>query len=90
MRDGKVEVVARAGTVLEVVNTMATYAIASGDRLRVAVGHSDWETAPIADAMEAAIGEAANVIDVVRYRVGPSIGAHTGPGTVGCFMFPAG
>jgi DegV family protein with EDD domain len=90
MRDGKVEVVARAGTVLEVVNTMATYAIACGDRLRVAVGHSDWETAPIADALEAAIGESANVIDVVRYRVGPSIGAHTGPGTVGCFMFPAG
>ncbi len=89
MRSGRVEVVARVSSVVEAVNTMATYAIGGGDRLRVAVGHSDWETAPIADALEAAICEAANVIDVVRYRVGPSVGVHTGPGTAGCFMFPA-
>jgi len=24
----------------------------------------------------------------VRYRVGPSVGAHTGPGTAGAFFFP--
>ncbi len=27
--------------------------------------------------------------EVVRYRIGPSVGAHAGPGAVGCFMFPA-
>ena len=35
------------------------------------------------------MGETAVVDEVIRYRVGPSIGAHTGPGTVGCFMFPS-
>ena len=29
------------------------------------------------------------VADLVRYRVGPSIGAHTGPGTAGGFWYPA-
>jgi fatty acid-binding protein DegV len=37
-----------------------------------------------------AVSESSNVVEVVRYRIGPSVGAHTGPGTVGCFMFPAG
>jgi len=60
-----------------------------GETVRVAVGHSDAATQPLADGLEAAVGEAASVIDVVRYRVGPSVGAHTGPGTVGCFVFPA-
>jgi len=26
---------------------------------------------------------------VVRYRIGPSVGAHTGPGTAGAFFWPA-
>lgn len=89
LRNGVVDVIEQVATPLDAVNAMAAYAIGWGERLRVAVGHSDAETAVIADAIEAAIGEAANVIDVVRYRVGPSIGAHTGPGTAGCFMFPA-
>ena len=25
--------------------------------------------------------------DVVQYRIGPSVGAHTGPGTAGLFVF---
>jgi len=28
------------------------------------------------------------VVEVVRYRIGPSIGAYAGLGTVGCFAFP--
>ncbi|MGB8860512.1 MAG: DegV family protein [Ilumatobacteraceae bacterium] len=89
LKGGNVEVIERLATAVDAVNAMATYAIGWGDRLRVAVGHSDPATEPLADALEAAVGEAANVIDVVRYRVGPSVGAHTGPGTAGCFMFPA-
>ncbi len=89
LRGGNVEVIERLDSTLDAVNAMATYTIGWGDRLRVAVGHSDAATEPLADALEAAVSESARVLEVVRYRVGPSVGAHTGPGTVGCFMFPA-
>jgi len=89
LRDGQVEVVDRAATVAEAVGSMADRAVRWGDRLRVAVGIADAEAQPVAEALGHAVGEAATVVEVVRYRVGPSVGAHTGPGTVGCFMFPA-
>ncbi len=88
LRDGKLEMVQNSATMLDAVNAMASYTIAWGDRLRIAIGHSDAVSAPVADALEEALSEAAGALDVVRYRIGPSIGAHTGPGTVGCFMFP--
>jgi fatty acid-binding protein DegV len=28
------------------------------------------------------------VAEMIRYRVGPSVGAHTGPGTVGVMFAP--
>jgi fatty acid-binding protein DegV len=56
----------------------------------VGVGHSDRNSGLIADALEAAVSEAANVLEVVRFRIGPSMGALTGPGAVGCVMCPAG
>ncbi|MCX6519963.1 MAG: DegV family protein [Actinobacteria bacterium] len=88
-RDGAVAVVARVDTVLEAVNTMASTVVGFGRGLRVAVGHGDRSTEAIADALESAVGETAVVDEVIRYRVGPSIGAHTGPGMVGCFVFPS-
>lgn len=89
LRDGAVEVLERVTTALEAVNALARRAIGWGEHLRVAVGHSDSSSAPLADALEAAISETASVTEVVRYRIGPSTGVHTGPGTAGCFMFPA-
>lgn len=88
LRDGQVEVVQRAATAIDAVNAMAAYTLRWGSRLRVAIGHSDASTAPLADGLQEALGETAGVLDVVRYRIGPSTGTHTGPGTVGCFMFP--
>lgn len=89
-RNTVLEVLARPATVLEALNFMAAYTISWGDRLRVAVSHSDPASKPLADALESAVGEAASVVDLVRYRIGPSAGAHTGPGSVGCFMFSTG
>jgi fatty acid-binding protein DegV len=89
VRDGEVEVIDTVATALDAVNAMAAHAIGFGERLRLAVGHSDASSAVVADALEAAVGEAASVIEVVRYRIGPSVGALSGPGTAGCFMFPA-
>lgn len=88
LQNGEVTMLQRAVTTLDAVNAMADYSLNWGSRLRIAVGHSDAATAPLADALEEALSEAACVVEVVRYRIGPSSGAHTGPGTVGCFMFP--
>ena len=88
LHDGRATVIHRTASALDAINAMATHTLGWGDRLRIAIGHSDAATAPLADAMEEALGEAAAVLDMVRFRIGPSIGAHTGPGTIGCFMFP--
>ncbi len=90
LRDGEVQVLARCDTMLDTVHAMAAYALGWGEHLFVAVGHSDASSLPIADALADAVGAAANVSEVVRYRVGPSVGVHTGPGTAGLFVFSAG
>jgi fatty acid-binding protein DegV len=41
----------------------------------------------MAQALTAALSGDALVAEVVHYRIGPSIGAHTGPGTFGLFVF---
>jgi DegV family protein with EDD domain len=90
MRDGQVVVVDRVATMVDAVNAMASMTIGWGPRLKVAIGLADQAAASLTDALDEAICESSNVVEVVRYRIGPSVGAHTGPGTVGCFMFPAG
>jgi DegV family protein with EDD domain len=90
MRDGQVAVVDRVATMVDAVNAMASMALGWGPRLRVAVGLADRAALPMTEALMDAVSESSNVVEVVRYRIGPSVGAHTGPGTVGCFMFPAG
>jgi DegV family protein with EDD domain len=89
LRDGQIQAIARVGTVDAAVDAMAAHAIGWGGRLRVAVGIADRGGEPLAVALENAVRTSENVGEVIQYRVGPSVGAHTGPGTAGCFMFPA-
>ncbi len=86
--DEQATVIDRAASALDAINAMAAYTLRWGERLHVAIGHSDAASAPLADALEEALAEAAAVRDVVRYRIGPSIAVHTGLGTIGCLMFP--
>jgi DegV family protein with EDD domain len=88
-RGNEVDLLEHVESPFDAVNSMATRAIRWSDRVKVAVGHSCGASSAMADALEAAVGEAASVVDVVRYRIGPSVGAHTGPGTVSCISFPA-
>lgn len=90
LRDGQVQVIRRVGTATEAVEAMAVAASGWGERLKVAIGVGDPETRPLADALQCAITQHSSVDEVVRYRIGPSVIAHTGLGTTGCFMFPAG
>jgi fatty acid-binding protein DegV len=87
---GNVVPVGNFAHAVDAINEVAHRVVTSGRRLRVGVGHSDRNSGLIADALEAAVGEAANVLEVVRFRIGPSMGALTGPGAVGCVMCPAG
>ena len=89
MHAGGLEVVDHLTTATEAVHAMAKTAIGWGARLNVAVGMADKSGKRFTQALAAVIGESPNVVEVVRYRIGPSVGAYAGPGTVGCFMFPA-
>ena len=100
LRNGAVEVVERVATLVDAVNSMAAYTLSwvgesvAGSALapvslNVAIGTADCAAAPLSQALHDAVEASSNINEVVAYRVGPSVGAHTGPGTAGCFMFPA-
>ena len=63
--------------------------LAAGIPVRAGVGLADDTTLPITERIEERLRASELVVDLVRYRVGPSIAAHTGPGTAGGFWWPA-
>ena len=99
--DDGVQVVAMTGSEISVLATVADLDAAVGaivddtlawspsspDGLRVAIGTSDESSAPMSNALDDALSGHDLVHEVVRYRIGPSVGAHTGPGTSGLFVF---
>jgi len=86
---GVIRVVGKSHDVDEAAEVMTAYARAWGDGLRCAVGIADAGAAPLWQALESRLAAAPEVKEVVRYRVGPSVGVHTGPGTAGAFFYPA-
>ena len=87
--EGRVDVVGTARSLDDAIPVMASYVRRGGDRLRVAVGFADAAGGELSRALEQAIEHAPEVLEVVSYRVGPSVGVHTGPGTAGAFFFPS-
>jgi len=87
---GAMEIVGQVADVEFAADVMANQVRTAGSSLRVGVGLADPATAPLAQALEDRLLGASEVLEVVRYRVGPSVGAHTGPGTVGAVWYPAG
>jgi DegV family protein with EDD domain len=81
------EVIGQVGDLDEAVDAMAARVLRTGSTLRVGVGVADAATRPVGDALEHRLSAAPEVQQVVRYRVGPSVGAHTGPGTVGAVFY---
>jgi fatty acid-binding protein DegV len=57
--------------------------------VHVAVGHAAASTEPAADALALTLEGLSCVLDVERYRVGPAVGAHTGPSSFGAFWWPS-
>lgn len=92
MNAGQVELLDRVTTVEDTIDVMSTYARAWLERepagITVAIGTADAPSRPLSDRLDLALRGLAGVDDVIHYRVGPSVGAHTGPGTFGLFVFP--
>lgn len=89
MTGGQLTVLDRVGDLGAAVDAMVEYALDREGRLHVAVGTSDHSSRPVAEALTAALTGREPVAELVQYRIGPSVGAHTGPGTAGLFVFPA-
>jgi DegV family protein with EDD domain len=89
MTAGAMSVVGEAVDLGEVADLMAARIRSGGTNLRVGVGVADAGMMGLWDAVEDRLAGAPEVAEVVRYRVGPSVGAHTGPGTVGAMYAPA-
>ena len=79
----------RVAHVEQAADAMAAFVLAAGPSLRVGVGFSDAGSLPLVLALEDRLRGAPQVREAVRYRIGPSVGAHTGPGTVGTMFAPA-
>lgn len=76
-------------TIDDLTEQMAA-ALLEGDHLRhVAVAHAAPDTIEFTEGLETRLGTSELVESVHRYRMGPSIAVHTGPGTAGGFSWPA-
>ena len=88
MSGGNMAVLDRVTTVEDTIDVMTTYAASWGDGVTVAIGTADAPSRPLSQRLRRALTGLDSVTDVVDYRIGPSVGAHTGPGTFGLFVFP--
>jgi len=87
--DGSTQPIAACESLEEAVEALLAQIVAHGGPIRTAVGHAARATEPAADALAAALAGSKDVVEVERYRVGPSVGAHTGPFSFGAFWWPA-
>jgi DegV family protein with EDD domain len=90
-RGGDLAVLGTVRSVDESIVAMVDYALSheptSPAGLRIAVGTSDRSSFAVGAALTERLARRCEVADVVQYRVGPSVGAYTGPGTAGLFVF---
>lgn len=86
---GSFQAMAQARTVEEAADAMAGAVRSGGSFLRVGLSIADAGAAPLRQALEERLAGADEVLELVRYRVGPSVGVHTGPGTAGAMWYPA-
>ena len=85
---GQMNAVGRAATIEDAVQAMTDYVVgeAAGRRLRVGVG--DALMPDLAAAFAESLRSRSETAELVHYDIGPSVGAHTGAGTVGACFYP--
>lgn len=87
--DGRVRPIGQATSLDDACDRMADFVLGLGEGLRVGLSIADRGAAPMWEALEARLKGRPQVRELVRYRVGPSVGAHSGPGTAGAVAYPA-
>ena len=85
---GQMSVIGQAGGVEDAAGQMAAEILAAGDRLRVGLSVADPGARPVVEALRSALEASPAQLELLEYRVGPSVGAHTGPGTAGAVYHP--
>ena len=90
-RAGEVVELDRVGTPADAVDAIVRHAIggAGGGPLRAAVGTGTCAVGPLAEALFQRLDALPEVCEAIRFRVGPAVAIHTGPGTVACCTFPS-
>jgi DegV family protein with EDD domain len=88
LAEGQMNAVGHVHDAESAVDVMTDYLVeaAAGAPQRVGVG--DALTPDLAREYADRLATRPEVAELVRYEIGPSVGAHTGPGTVGACFFP--
>lgn len=85
---GALDVLSVGHSIDELCDQMVAPFLADGRPIRAGVSLADPATAVFTEGIEERLRASDVPVDLVRYRVGPSIAAHTGPGTAGGFWYP--
>lgn len=89
LEGGAMRSVGTAADADDAVDVMAVYVrerVCDGN-VRVGVGCGDAEVGDLAELLATRLAAVPGVVEVVRYTVGPSVGCHTGPGSVGAVFY---
>jgi fatty acid-binding protein DegV len=87
--EGKIEPRSGSADLAEAIEAMVGEVFHDERSLRAAVGHAGAATEAAADALALSLEGLVHVEEVERYRVGPAVGAHTGPLSFGVFWWPS-
>jgi fatty acid-binding protein DegV len=86
--DGGASRIFECASVAEAVGRMASLALDGEEPVSAAVGHAGRAVETAADRLAHRLVRSERVHAVERYRVGASVGAHTGPDSFGMFWWP--
>lgn len=88
LADGRMQAVGHVNDVESAVDAMTDYLVAAADGVPQRVGVGDALTPELAEDYAGRLADRPEVAELVRYEIGPTVGAHTGAGTVGACFFP--
>ena len=86
---GRIDVAARVHDLDGAIDRMVEEASRGAAGRAQLVGVGDAAAPGAASTLAERLSGLPTTVELIRYEVGPSIGAHTGPGTVGAVFFPA-